>query len=393
MSLLPHEVLIQILEYLVPSPPPLILPPHHISVKTLLSLTRVSRAVHETAIRLLYTYCVYIDQPWRMHKLCLALLLQEGIESTHLTGLPLWVDHDLGISEAGANEPDAFLEKIPPLEQEGLKAHYLPARPYTLSRLRPHKFIKSIYLQLLDDPKLTNDLQPYQITDQDLSVMHSLSNTLTLIHLTLRHLIININTSSNPSGCDMNRRRSINLSLRISLFSLRGLETCCSVRDECYFNSTQQLGLPRVHYPPVWHNYKNLCILVLTEAYWLSNWFWRIAVRLPHLRTVVLIEPIDAHLFNLQGCWKKACEAEGIGERELNIYVKFLDLEECIQLADTVTMSRKNSPGWHHEKVSIKLTYDTHGLFLEDCLDGNFLNAWSNATVLTGEHLGQDIGT
>jgi len=89
MIQLPHEIVINIIQSLVPDPCPLALHPQDPVTQTLLSFTVVSRGTYEIATRLLYTHCLYIDTPWRMHKLCFSFLSQADQHPTHLTGQSL----------------------------------------------------------------------------------------------------------------------------------------------------------------------------------------------------------------------------------------------------------------------------------------------------------------
>ncbi|CEI64029.1 hypothetical protein FVEN_g10885 [Fusarium venenatum] len=70
--ILPGEVLYQIVEAVLPSNRA-ILPPSHISTKTLLSLTRVSREISLRAIELLRERCLYIDSNKKIAQLLLCI--------------------------------------------------------------------------------------------------------------------------------------------------------------------------------------------------------------------------------------------------------------------------------------------------------------------------------
>ncbi|KAF4453855.1 hypothetical protein F53441_3541 [Fusarium austroafricanum] len=70
---LPPELLYHIIESVLPSNPRALIPPSHISTKTLLSLTRVSRDTYKLASRLLRERCLYIDTSQRLAQLLLCL--------------------------------------------------------------------------------------------------------------------------------------------------------------------------------------------------------------------------------------------------------------------------------------------------------------------------------
>jgi hypothetical protein len=399
VSQLPQEIILHIISALIPSPPPLVLPPQHVSTKTLLSLTLVSRSCHEVATRLLYTYCVYIDQSWKMHKLCFTLLSQEGIESTHLTGLPIWNDPNETL-ESHTTEPNTILSKIRIREEQDLKNHILPSRPKTLPRLHPHRYIRSMYLHLFVDEDLNYDEPPHKVTDKDLSTMHSLSNTISLIKHTLRHLIIHINTSSRSSGWGLPPRRAIKLSLRSSLLSLSSLETFCSLRDECYLSNAEELGLdwpkPVPVYPPVWQEWRHLKIVVLTETYWNNHWLFNKLVKFPDLHTVVLKHPTDAHEFNLQAYWTKACKENGYEGRKLNLYFLISGSDADREGMKKRCISSRPEKEWLDESLRIKvaiavLPYEGFAhrppgafyeeKFLENCLDGISVEHWEDPNI------------
>ncbi|KEQ99105.1 hypothetical protein AUEXF2481DRAFT_399802 [Aureobasidium subglaciale EXF-2481] len=70
---LPFEILDQIIHFTIPDPHYLAYPASHSCTKTLLSLSRVSKFTFQTARKLLYTHCLYIDAPWRLGSLVTAL--------------------------------------------------------------------------------------------------------------------------------------------------------------------------------------------------------------------------------------------------------------------------------------------------------------------------------
>lgn len=70
---LPTELLYHVIEAVLPSNPRALIPPSHISTKTLLSLTRVSRDTYGLASRLLRERCLYIDTSRRLAQLLLCI--------------------------------------------------------------------------------------------------------------------------------------------------------------------------------------------------------------------------------------------------------------------------------------------------------------------------------
>ncbi|KAM0564446.1 hypothetical protein ACHAPJ_000659 [Fusarium lateritium] len=68
---LPPELIYHVIESVLPSNPRALIPPSHISTKTLLSLTRVSRDTYGLATRLLRERCMYVDTSQRLAQLLL----------------------------------------------------------------------------------------------------------------------------------------------------------------------------------------------------------------------------------------------------------------------------------------------------------------------------------
>src|SRR6185312_11330696 len=68
---LPADVLLYITELIVPASiyTPVARRADDIATRTLLSLTLTSRIIYPTARRLLYSHCLYIDTPFRLHAL------------------------------------------------------------------------------------------------------------------------------------------------------------------------------------------------------------------------------------------------------------------------------------------------------------------------------------
>ncbi|KFA49807.1 hypothetical protein S40293_09960 [Stachybotrys chartarum IBT 40293] len=70
---LPTEVILLIVEAVLPANPEAIVPPSHSSVRTLLSLARVSRATYEAASRLLRRRCMHLESSRRLADVLLCM--------------------------------------------------------------------------------------------------------------------------------------------------------------------------------------------------------------------------------------------------------------------------------------------------------------------------------
>ncbi|KYK56878.1 hypothetical protein DCS_03884 [Drechmeria coniospora] len=91
---LPTELILHIIDCVLPANPKALLPPSHLSTRTLVSLTRVSRATYSQATRLLRQRCVYVDSSRRLADvlLCMSRLvptLPAVLSLRHLTSLYL----------------------------------------------------------------------------------------------------------------------------------------------------------------------------------------------------------------------------------------------------------------------------------------------------------------
>ncbi|KAL7790954.1 hypothetical protein V8C37DRAFT_382954 [Trichoderma ceciliae] len=70
---LPPELLLLVIEAILPPNPQQMLPISHISTRTLLALTRVSRATHTQATRLLRERCMFVDSSRRLADILLCI--------------------------------------------------------------------------------------------------------------------------------------------------------------------------------------------------------------------------------------------------------------------------------------------------------------------------------
>ena len=91
---LPTELILHIVDCVLPANPRALIPPSHISTRTLLALTRVSRVTYREASRLLRQHCLYIDSSRRLADLLLCIprlvpTLQPALSLRHVTSLHL----------------------------------------------------------------------------------------------------------------------------------------------------------------------------------------------------------------------------------------------------------------------------------------------------------------
>lgn len=91
---LPPELILLVVDAVLPANPHSLLPPSHISTRTLLSLTRVSQATYRRASQLLRQRCVYLDSSHRLSNVLLCMLrfvptLPAVFSLRHITSLYL----------------------------------------------------------------------------------------------------------------------------------------------------------------------------------------------------------------------------------------------------------------------------------------------------------------
>ncbi|KAE8419582.1 hypothetical protein BDV36DRAFT_134740 [Aspergillus pseudocaelatus] len=87
MSQLPAEVILHIIECLIPSAHPVAFPSAHPVTQTLINLTLVSSLTYHTAKRLLLKHCLYIDSDKRLDLVLPQLLTDDGNQQVGPTGL------------------------------------------------------------------------------------------------------------------------------------------------------------------------------------------------------------------------------------------------------------------------------------------------------------------
>lgn len=226
---LPTELLLHIIDSLIPSNPPVAFPASHIVTRTLLKLCLVSKTIHYAAIRLLFAHCVYIDSPDRLR------LLQQTL-----------VDHQL---------ERAFGSRIPwhlPLDRDrsGLN-------PETRHENTPKSFINSLFLTPFPDD--TIDFP--EIVPLILGLCSTIGHYLT-------RLVIDIPLRSLYPVDDTNNIRPF---LRAAFQEFVVLEEFVSTRDELYLDVTKRA---REH-PAVWSTWPNLKRLALYNVDVSSSRFLR----------------------------------------------------------------------------------------------------------------------
>ncbi|KAH0341058.1 hypothetical protein KCU81_g6548, partial [Aureobasidium melanogenum] len=88
---LPVELLDHIIRFTIPDSDYLAYSASHPTTKTLLALCMVSKATNRSAKALLYTHCLYIDEPWRLDLLLTRSFCQPDFQTsaTHIKNLYL----------------------------------------------------------------------------------------------------------------------------------------------------------------------------------------------------------------------------------------------------------------------------------------------------------------
>ncbi|RAK78811.1 uncharacterized protein BO72DRAFT_526376 [Aspergillus fijiensis CBS 313.89] len=183
MPSLPGELILQIIECLIPSASRKIQPPSDIVTQTLVSLTLACKLTHHPARRLLFQHCLYIDSRKRLDKL-------------------------LGRSRYFGESSDTTTSDQ--------------------SHLSPPIQARSLYLA----PFPPNQLD-------DLHTVHQVDRLLSQVGPTLRKLVINIPLRYLYPEDDVQGLRAI---LRAAFSRLPALEDFCSVQDELYLKALLAAG-------------------------------------------------------------------------------------------------------------------------------------------------------
>lgn len=239
---LPLELIFHIIDSLLPGDPRTVLRPSGSITKTLLSLTRVCRAIYPVASNHLRQHCLYIDNDRRLRDL-------------------IWcVESPSGISEHGNKQYPNLTTPVP-----------LSLPPGTA--LRP---ITSLYLAPFGN---TIDNQPTAIWIRELFC---------LIHPTLKRLVIDIPLRSlYPADDHLNVRKT----LREAFSLLTNLEEFVSVRDELFLDLLEPEWRTEREMA-VWRQWPRLKRLALYNVA-ADETFWASVREMLDLETVVLTRADD----------------------------------------------------------------------------------------------------
>lgn len=239
---LPLELIFHVIDSLVPGDLRTVLRPSGSTTKTLLSLTRVCRAIYPVASNHLRKHCIYIDNDRRLRDL-------------------IWC------VESARREPQSSDSHHP---------ESTPVMPLSLPpgiALHP---ITSLYLAPFRD---TIDNQPIAIWIRELFC---------LIHPTLKRLVIDIPLRSMyPADDHLNVRKT----LREAFSLLTNLEEFVSVRDELYLDllepewrTEQEVAVWRL-----WPRLKRLALYNVAA----DEIFWASVRQMSDLETVILTRADD----------------------------------------------------------------------------------------------------
>ena len=283
MSRLPPELLLHIVDCLIPANPPVAFPASHAVTRTLLALCLVSKAVHSAAIRHLFAHCLYIDAPNRLKLLLANHHMKRAFGS-----------HPAHFSQADKDCSGLNLE--------------------TCQKSRPTGFIKSLFLA----PLPYNALHSPEIT---FSILSSILDLCKKLGPHLTRLVIDIPLRSLYSIYGTNQ---IHPDLPAAFQELTALEEFVSTQDELFLNNRQRKWEhPEIAVWSTWPNLKRLALfnvngspsdflrdiqrcrslthLVLTRADYLAE---RISPALatpplwqsnPHLQRVLVADTVEGH--------------------------------------------------------------------------------------------------
>lgn len=208
-SRLPFELILQIIDCLIPSPLPIALPASHPTTKTLLSLARTCRSLHPTAIRMLYGHCLYVDYYNHFKFRSLWMRLQLASNTVH-------EDQRLLSFSCSTHENYLAQTKSPSFALKSIPR--VPILQYT----------SSLYLS------------PHVIRGSDHHIFWTY-DLLCFVAPVLRRLIIDLPLRSLSS--DDAVERGLQRSLKQAFLQLSQLESFCCVRDELYLGDFEEWGL------------------------------------------------------------------------------------------------------------------------------------------------------
>lgn len=253
---LPLELIFHVIDSLLPEDPRAVLQPSGSTTKTLLSLTRVCRAIYPVASNHLRQHCVYIDNDRRLRDLIWCVELARGVSPT---------------SDCRHHDHAA---PVPPSLPPGIA-------------LRP---ITSLYLAPFRD---TIDNQPTAIWIRELFC---------LVHPTLKRLVIDIPLRSlYPADDHLDVRKT----LREAFSLLTNLEEFVSVRDELYLDLLEPEWRTEREMA-VWRLWPRLRRLALYNVA-ADEIFWANVREMVDLNTVILTRADDLETV----CIKKHCLGAG----------------------------------------------------------------------------------
>lgn len=249
---LPLDLILSVIEWIVPDPKSIALPPSHVVTKTLLCLARTSAIAYPAARRLLYTHCLWIDSVQRLQ--CLVASFQTPPSVLHRT------------------RPE-----VPVLEH-----------------------INSLYL-FYDEGEVRNLSVALLLLDLFALVAPHLRRL--VIDLPLYELYLGIDTSTSFPKQQLREVRSIT---RSALLKLTAIETVCSTRNEVW----APVDIKTEHDPYIFASWPKLKTVVLNDPDISRTAFWEVMGPLKHLETVVLTGCRGLDVVALSAEWRKACGDE-----------------------------------------------------------------------------------
>lgn len=234
MARLPLELILEAVDAVTAGPfcRQVAYPASHPTTQTLLAFTRVCKATHTRAKRLLYQHCVYIDSQTRLRQLIRTI---GGPDSSD--------EHSLSQNNS-----------------------YLSIRA----------LIDSLYLSPFPGPTI-DDLPIAQWTFELLSMLQG----------TLRRLVVDINFCSLDHWDD---HLNVRPTLRAAMEQLKNLEEFTSIRDALGWDV--MTAYPTITWNPIWDRWPNLQKLSLygiTVNDWLRKGEFQMPAKLTHL---VLNRPV-----------------------------------------------------------------------------------------------------
>ena len=254
---LPLDLILNVIDFIVPSisnlpttsstPVPIVFPQNHPVTKTLLSLTRTSRALYTISRRLLYTHCLNIDTLARL---------------THVEASLSWRAHGT-----------------------------LPAIDWQTYN------ITSLYLAPCEGELIFED------PSTSMQIASAIRSICGLLGPTLRHLVMDLPLRSLRYGLPEPITHDVARVLRSGLLKLVNLETFCSVGDE----GDESCAGPDRTVDMVWSLWPKLESLALYNIAIFDERFWDGLKRLENLKEVALTRADALDQIDLKLKWKEHC--------------------------------------------------------------------------------------